>query len=301
MPSRYGFQGEFAEDETEETGYVSFELRHYDAVVGRWVNVDPMRQFHSPYIGMGNNPISSIDPDGGQCYDADGDPITYPDTWQHYEGEDNHIRFLDEVEVSAGMSQSAVSAAKLGIYQANYNFMMGSLDLVRYSFSRVGAATTATGLIITPFALPAGATLIGVGETLSTIGGVSSAVLNASEGKVSAAVTDVALLGIGAGGSSGLKNLKINSTLDLTGETILRSIQNASLDIMNFFCCTSNSKTMILAAILCFIIGIYFLYRVIKHPVEDDDEFLNGANIKLYGFSVGMILIGIIILIRELG
>ncbi len=58
---------------------------------------------------------------------------------------------------------------------------------------------------------------------------------------------------------------------------------------------------MILAAILCFIIGIYFLYRVIKHPVEDDDEFLNGANIKLYGFSVGMILIGIIILIRELG
>ncbi len=64
MPSRYGFQGEFAEQD-EETDYVAFELRNYDAVTGRWLSVDPMRQFHSPYIGMGNNPISYIDPDGG--------------------------------------------------------------------------------------------------------------------------------------------------------------------------------------------------------------------------------------------
>jgi hypothetical protein len=30
----------------------------------RWFSVDPKRQFSSPYIGMGNNPISSVDPDG---------------------------------------------------------------------------------------------------------------------------------------------------------------------------------------------------------------------------------------------
>lgn len=221
---------------------MSFELRQYDPVVGRWLSTDPYRQFYSPYVGMGNNPISSIEPDGGQCYDADGNPITCPDTWQHYEGEDHHIRFLAEVEVSAGMSQSAASAAKLGVYQAHYNFMMGSLDLARYSFSRVGAATTATGLMIAPFAPPVGATLIGMGETLYTVGGVSSAVLNASEGKVGAAVTDVALLGIGAGGLSGLKNLKNNSTLDSTGESILRSIQNTSLDIMNFFVVPQTQK-----------------------------------------------------------
>ncbi|WKN45306.1 hypothetical protein [Tunicatimonas pelagia] len=40
-------------------------MRQYDAVVGRWLSVDPYRQFASPYVGMGNNPISGIDPDGG--------------------------------------------------------------------------------------------------------------------------------------------------------------------------------------------------------------------------------------------
>lgn len=30
----------------------------------RWFSVDPKRQYSSPYIGMGNNPISGVDPDG---------------------------------------------------------------------------------------------------------------------------------------------------------------------------------------------------------------------------------------------
>ena len=31
----------------------------------RWLNPYPARQYHSPYLGMGNNPIIRIDPDGG--------------------------------------------------------------------------------------------------------------------------------------------------------------------------------------------------------------------------------------------
>lgn len=61
----YGYQGEFAEDETEETGYVAFELRNYDAVIGRWLSTDPYGQYASPYVGMGNNPVNRIDLDGG--------------------------------------------------------------------------------------------------------------------------------------------------------------------------------------------------------------------------------------------
>lgn len=41
----------------------------YDPVVGRWTTVDPKRVGFSPYIGMANNPISSIDPDGGKPLD----------------------------------------------------------------------------------------------------------------------------------------------------------------------------------------------------------------------------------------
>jgi RHS repeat-associated protein len=62
---RYGYQGEFAEKDGE-TDWNSFELRQYDSDIARWLSVDPMRQHHSPYLAMSNNPVSFIDPDGGK-------------------------------------------------------------------------------------------------------------------------------------------------------------------------------------------------------------------------------------------
>ncbi|MTI25798.1 leucine-rich repeat domain-containing protein, partial [Fulvivirga kasyanovii] len=61
---RYGFQGQFAEEDSE-TGWNSFELRMYDPVIGRWLTTDPYGQYWSPYVGMGNNPTNLVDPDGG--------------------------------------------------------------------------------------------------------------------------------------------------------------------------------------------------------------------------------------------
>jgi uncharacterized protein RhaS with RHS repeats len=40
----------------------------YDARIGRWTSKDPYGQFSSPYLGMGNNPVSAIDSDGGYIY-----------------------------------------------------------------------------------------------------------------------------------------------------------------------------------------------------------------------------------------
>ena len=60
---RFGYQGQFAEMDTT-TGWNQFELRQYDAVAGRWLVVDPARQFYSPYEGMGNSPSNAIDSDG---------------------------------------------------------------------------------------------------------------------------------------------------------------------------------------------------------------------------------------------
>jgi len=61
---RYGYQGQYAEHDTL-TGFDSFELRLYNSRIGRWMSYDPEGQFNSPYVGMGNNPVSGIDPDGG--------------------------------------------------------------------------------------------------------------------------------------------------------------------------------------------------------------------------------------------
>ena len=61
---RHGYQGQYAEKDTT-TGWNAFELRMYDPLIGRWLQVDPEREFASPYNGMGNNPLGLTDPTGG--------------------------------------------------------------------------------------------------------------------------------------------------------------------------------------------------------------------------------------------
>jgi RHS repeat-associated protein len=63
-PYRFGYQGQFAEKD-EETGYNQFQLRLYDSRINRWLTTDPYNQYHSPYMAMGNNPLKTIDPNGG--------------------------------------------------------------------------------------------------------------------------------------------------------------------------------------------------------------------------------------------
>ena len=60
---RFGYQGQFAEKDYE-TGYSQFEARLYDARIGRWMVPDPAGQFWSPYVGMGNDWVNGVDPDG---------------------------------------------------------------------------------------------------------------------------------------------------------------------------------------------------------------------------------------------
>ncbi len=59
---RYKYQGQ---EKDIETGKEAFQLRLWDSRIGRWLTTDPMGEFASPYLGMGNNPISRIDPTGG--------------------------------------------------------------------------------------------------------------------------------------------------------------------------------------------------------------------------------------------
>lgn len=73
---RYGYQGEYSEKD-EETQWNAFQLRMFDPVIGRWTTTDPYGQFPSPYLGMGNNPVSGVDPDGGFCPTCTGGDDVY--------------------------------------------------------------------------------------------------------------------------------------------------------------------------------------------------------------------------------
>ena len=69
-PYKYAFQGQELDT---ETNMEAFQLRLWDGRIGRWLSPDPMGQYASPYLGMGNNPVSMIDPDGGFT-EGSGDP-----------------------------------------------------------------------------------------------------------------------------------------------------------------------------------------------------------------------------------
>ena len=59
---RYAYQGQELD---KETGKEAFQLRLWDGRIGRWLSPDPKGQHFSPYLGMSNNPLTRVDPDGG--------------------------------------------------------------------------------------------------------------------------------------------------------------------------------------------------------------------------------------------
>jgi uncharacterized protein RhaS with RHS repeats len=68
----------------------------YDPVIGRWISVDPARQFASPYLGMGNNPLQLIDSDGRNAspiYTSEGDFLGVDS-----EGFEGDIIIMDEAD-----------------------------------------------------------------------------------------------------------------------------------------------------------------------------------------------------------
>jgi RHS repeat-associated protein len=70
-PRNNCYQGENAERD-DETGYIDFDLRMYDSDIARWFVPDPMNQHFSPYLAMGNNPISFTDATGGEDEQGSG-------------------------------------------------------------------------------------------------------------------------------------------------------------------------------------------------------------------------------------
>ncbi|CAM1370094.1 hypothetical protein TPENAI_60790 [Tenacibaculum litopenaei] len=141
-----------------ETGKEAFQLRLWDARIGRWLTTDPYGQFKSPYMAMGNNPINFIDPDGGFCYDAQGNQIPCPDGYCQYEGATmEHMNFLEEAVVTFSNKQKIIDSGdiyfeftgdkvnnKLRV-DGQFKMMMGGEELLSWS-----ARSGSTSLYPTP-------------------------------------------------------------------------------------------------------------------------------------------------------
>ena len=149
---RYGYQGDFAEED-EETGWNHFIAREWDPIIGRWMAVDPARQFYSPYMGMGNSPMNGVDPDGRDWFkDPDtGQPVwlspteTFIDnagvTWEHLSSSPDFIVATHNRDFNDVIGAEPMNSAIFDVYDATVSFF----DPVGTITGNTVAAGQATG------------------------------------------------------------------------------------------------------------------------------------------------------------
>ncbi|MDP2387558.1 MAG: RHS repeat-associated core domain-containing protein [Bacteroidota bacterium] len=121
---KQGYQGK---EKDPETNFTNFELRQLDPRLGRWFNPDPMGQYFSPYLAMGNNPVSSIDPTGGYntSLDFDLDAI-YSDGASTHSGYSSEDPFTAWERYNASQQDNSLSAE---IRQGYADFMENHLSM----------------------------------------------------------------------------------------------------------------------------------------------------------------------------
>ena len=118
MPGRVYVQGSetregFTGHELDaETGHYHAGKRYYMPALGRWTTTDPLNEYPSPYVYVGNNPISLTDPTGmlsSPIYNTAGDFLGTDD-----EVLQEKVIVMNEDDFSQGMSHESAVAANLG-------------------------------------------------------------------------------------------------------------------------------------------------------------------------------------------
>ncbi len=126
---RYAFQGQ---EKDPETGKEAFQLRLWDNRIGRWLTTDPAGQYASPYLGMGNNPISRVDPDGGQ----DWEPKVNSDGSTSYikEAHDSAETLQSQFGLSQIEAESLYATMENGVISGQSVFNMFGSEILQLDF-----------------------------------------------------------------------------------------------------------------------------------------------------------------------
>lgn len=148
---RHGYQGQYAEKDNE-TAWHAFELRMYDTEIGRWLQHDPKGEFWSPYVGMGNDPVKSTDPDGGSSDDvifrgkdkkeirvvAPGDDIIVDVPFDLKENKTFNFNFSSNVNIleRLAIGYTVSASVNMGVYYGGT--YSGELTYVKYTNNEYG-------------------------------------------------------------------------------------------------------------------------------------------------------------------
>ncbi|MFM7851708.1 MAG: RHS repeat domain-containing protein, partial [Flammeovirgaceae bacterium] len=137
-PYRFGYQGQYSEKD-RETGFNFFDLRMYDARIGRWVVPDPYGQYASGYVGMGNMPNMGTDPDGGYSW--------FGHLWRKvfiggpYTSANGYLGRFAGTAMNLGKLEAFLPGIMNGIFQEVARTRLErALDFAREGLGRFGAA-----------------------------------------------------------------------------------------------------------------------------------------------------------------
>lgn len=106
----------------------------YDPIIGRFTTIDPARQYYSPFLGMGNNPIGNVDPTG-----AVANPIYDINTGDFLGTDDRGLQgeaiFMDPDAFTQGMAHSQAMRSGFTFDELwNMGYNMDILNLGRAHF-----------------------------------------------------------------------------------------------------------------------------------------------------------------------
>lgn len=155
----------------------------YDASIGKWLSRDPKKVGWSPYIGIGNNPINKIDPDGGSPQDDIHIKTDKPNELHVVEANAPDRYFIDGILINYG------SGTPDGSW--NTKDYIGGRTVIRYASPHeyVWGSYNSSTPSATDLALAGVGTSFYVGERqsshiLSSRSGYSSGKLNINSAKI---------------------------------------------------------------------------------------------------------------------
>ena len=160
---KYLYNGKELQDETD---WLDYGARMYDAQIGRWHTTDPMEQYDSPYVYVGNNPIAFNDPTGMFGERSTFVASTFTNSsgtiLEHRNDGDPRIYEVDDVDKWQANGSKKSDARFTGKYEkkgVDYNSLVGQPIGFNVAYSLYGGGHLPSGAIesdytIESFAIP---------------------------------------------------------------------------------------------------------------------------------------------------